>query len=235
MTEFKSSIGSKRFNNAGNQKTFEIPDESGDVPFPPEEIRNPHAPGYMGNSPEARMAAARASAVNSAAGSGFGSAAGSGQQQNGEEEQAFARARQEKRHGVRISSEAKSRIEFLINLGRMTSDITIENVKFSLRTLKGREMRESLVHTAKADSINQIFEARKQQLARSLYAIDGAEIALIIGTDELGTCMEFIDELEENVISALYKEFVTLNNKSASLFEVKTNADVKEVVEDLKK
>lgn len=138
---------------------------------------------------------------------------------------------------VRISDPAKRRIEHLAGIGRLTRDVSIEGISFSLRTLKAYETREvSLkVFNPTYTNVEASYEARRQQLARSIFKIDSTDVALVLGDDSVETRLNFIDELEETAAQRLFDEFTVLKNEATAKFGITTDAEVKEVAEDLKK
>lgn len=138
---------------------------------------------------------------------------------------------------TKIGEQAKKRIEILANIGRLTKDIPVDGgIVFSIRTLKAKETREAALATFTATTqIEAGFEARKQQLARSIYQIDGKELAFVLGNDDLETRLSFIEEMEENLVDKLFNEFSALKDNAKKQFSISTEAEAKEVAEDLKK
>ncbi len=137
--------------------------------------------------------------------------------------------------GVPIQPEAKERVEFLAGLGRMTKDVSIAGTVFSIRTLKARENRESIFAAAQVSRVETLFEGRCQQLARAIYKIDNVDIFYVLGTDELEARLHYVEELDENVANYLYDEFGSLNNEAVKKYGLKSEADVKEIVDEVKK
>jgi hypothetical protein len=154
-----------------------------------------------------------------------------------EMEQYVRQAREDKFAPPKISAPGKKRIELLANIGRLTKDITIGETIFSLRTLKSKEMRECTFSTFQAtnNQLDASYEARKQQLARAISHIDHQEIDFILGGKLLQDRLDFLDELEEVVISTLWDELIKLKLEATNQFGLKTEKDTLEVVEDLKK
>lgn len=154
------------------------------------------------------------------------------------QEAAIKAARKEKATGViRMSEPAKQRIELLANIGRMTRDVEIGEHTFTLRTLKAKETREAALASFKVETqLEAGYEVRKQQLARSLHKIDGGDIAVVLGDDDLSSRLSFIEEhLEEAVVSKLFEEFSLLKEEANKKCGIHTETEAKEVVEDLKK
>jgi len=137
----------------------------------------------------------------------------------------------------KISSFGKQRLEFLANLCRSSKDVEIEGTTFSLRTLKGYENKEviQIAYGLGNTNIEVLFEGRRQRLARSIFKIDGSDIDMILGSSTMESKLEMIDNLEENVIQKLSVEFDALNQEVNTKFSISTEADIKEVTEDLKK
>jgi len=139
---------------------------------------------------------------------------------------------------TRILGQAKNRIEILANIGRLTRDVTIGGHTFSLRTLKAREVREASLLTfnpAFKLDMELMYEARCQQLARSMYKIDGQDIGLVLGDDSVEARLKFLDDQEESAVSRLFDEYTALKTDAQKQFGISTDAEAKEVSEDLKK
>ena len=136
----------------------------------------------------------------------------------------------------RLSDGARRRIEMLVGMVRLTRDLEIEGNLYRLQTLKSRELRDALVATAEFDgSIQLIFETRRQLLARSLIIVAGVEIAQFLNSDELQEKLDFIEELDHSLLLRLYNEYTSLAQEAQDKYAIKTEQQVKEVLEDLKK
>ena len=136
----------------------------------------------------------------------------------------------------RPTDHAKKRIEILANLGRLTKEVEVDGVTFSLKTLKSREAREATmaIFNCKND-IEASFEIRRQTLARAIYEIDGQAIEYAVGGTSLEAKLELVDEMEDATIIKLYNEFNALRSEVETKYGLKSEKEVKEVVEDLKK
>lgn len=154
-----------------------------------------------------------------------------------EAEMEFRRAREAKKRGQeRLSEGARKRIEMLIGMTRGTRTIDIEGQTYTLQTLKSKEMREALLEASKFDGNIQFpFEYRKQLLARSIVQIAGVDINQFVGSNEIEDKLSFMDELDEALLNRLYDEYTELTKEAKDRYAIKTEADGKEVVEDLKK
>jgi hypothetical protein len=139
----------------------------------------------------------------------------------------------------RISNPAKQRIELLANIGRLTKDVSLAGHIFSLRTLKSKETREAALQSFNVNintNLEAGYEARRQQLARSIFKIDGHLFEDVIGNNSLEAKLQYLDdECEETLIVKLFDEFSKLKDDARAQFEIKDSADAKEVAEDLKK
>ena len=136
----------------------------------------------------------------------------------------------------RITSFAKERIEILTGLGRLTEDIEFEGHVFSLQSLKAGEMKEVVRASANVEStIDSYFMSRNQILARALYAIDGQPMGLVLGNDSVESVLSWIDDMDDNLIEFLHNRYLEMVKKNKHRFEVKTEQELKEVVEDIKK
>src|SRR5258708_5368059 len=147
-------------------------------------------------------------------------------------------ARKEKATGTqRITDSSKKRIEILANIGRLSKDVKLGDISFSLRTLKSKENEEA-TRAIFANSVTQLeasLEARKQQLARSIYKIDGQDIDFVIGSVSFDDRLAFIGELEDIVVEALWENYVALKEEVRAKYGINTEVQAKEVIDDLKK
>ena len=146
-------------------------------------------------------------------------------------------AREAKRSGKeRLNEGAKRRIEMLIGMTQTTRQFSVENNNFILRSLKSKEMKESLLAVAEYDgTIQAPYEMRKQILARSLTHVADVEIEQFIGSNTLESKMLFLDELDESLLTRLYDEYLLLTKTTKEKFAIKNDKDAEEVVENIKK
>ncbi len=152
-------------------------------------------------------------------------------------EEEIRNAKEARRTGVeKMSDGAKRRIEMLVGITRSTRDVNIQGNVFSLQTLKSKEMREAIMSVAKYDgTVEGPFEMRKQYLARSITHIAGVDINNFLASDKLEAKLAFIDELDEPLLNHLYSEYLELTKEAREKYSVKSDEEVKEVLEDLKK
>lgn len=153
-------------------------------------------------------------------------------------EQELKQARQMKTTSTApISPGAKTRIELLASIGRLTRDVKIDNYTFTLRTLKTQEANQSIraVLAISNTDFDMGLENKKHKLARSIYMIDGSPIEQVLSSDTIESKLSFIDQLEDVVVSRLWDEFSLLNKEAQEKCGIKTAKEAEEVSEDLKK
>lgn len=257
MPGIKSPIGSS--NNFGPQpqmRTFEVSDESED--YGQEQAPHGYAPRpqgyatsdvpYPGAIPiSPQYGTGRGGFVVNAGpppeGHQFGAPPQGGMQfgapqqpQMTDAERQIRAARQQKASGrIPMNSYAKERIQFLLDIGRQTRDVEVGGTVFSLRTLKGRESREALAAAAAVPQIEVLFEGRRQQLARSIYKIDGVDVDTAIGTNSLEEKLYILDEMDDNLMNHLYSNYSELNEDANKRFGIKPDENVEQLVTDIKK
>jgi len=147
------------------------------------------------------------------------------------------RVRQEKKAAVRRAPEgAKTRLELILGLARLYDDVEIDGIKFTIRSLKGSEVKAvmaALIDSGLTTQILQSFELRAQTLARAICKIDDVDFELVIGSNDINYKAEVIQEMEESVINYLYSKYTALMNQNVKRFDL--GKDDKEVVENIKK
>lgn len=154
-----------------------------------------------------------------------------------EAERDMRRLRQEKMQGQQnLNDGARRRIEMLIGMTRHSRQADIDGNVYILQTLKAKEMREAISAASEYDgSVQSPFEIRKQLLARSIVQIAGVPFAQFVGSDLLEAKFEMIDELDDILLNRLMAEYSLMVQESKDKFAIKTQAEVQEVAEDLKK
>lgn len=136
----------------------------------------------------------------------------------------------------RLSVAAKKRIESLCEMSRATKTVELDDNTYVLQTLKGKEHRAAIVAAAAFDgSAHAAFEVRKQLMARSIAKISGYDVELFLGDDSIEARLEFVDELPEALLIKLYSEYLEMAQGAQNKYFIKTEAEVKEVMADLKK
>jgi len=146
-------------------------------------------------------------------------------------------ARREKREAqLKASPNAIRRLEILTGIGRLGAEVDIDGVVFSIRSLKGREMRDVMVAISQVDNaIEQIFEVRAQTIARAISKIDNQPFDLVLGSSDLDDKILFVQELDENVLVKLHNEYTAMVNASNKKVEEDLGTTAEEVVESVKK
>ncbi len=228
MPKFDSPIGSKQFHGQP-MREISVPDESGYQPPRgplPQQTRPPmhdHGPPVFDEA-SMREFQAQMNPVQPV-------------REMTDVERDILAAKKAKKDGrERLSEGAKRRIEMLIGMSRMSKTVDINGTTFTLQTLKNEEAREVLISSVPYDgTIEFSFENAKQTLARSLTQIAGTDIDQFLSSSELSIKLDFIGELPQALFTRLYNEYVALDTESREKFGLATEAEVKEVVEDLKK
>jgi hypothetical protein len=220
MPKFESPLGSREFRNPG-MREINVPDESGQAPLP----ARPH------QSPPV---------LDQAAFQEFQSRMQPPPPQMREmspAEQDILAAKRARREGKeRLTDGAKRRIEMLIGMTRSSKDLDIAGQHYRLQTLTSQELRDAITGAAEYDGTVQfIFETRKQLLARSLVIVAGVEVDQFLNSTEMEARLEFIELMDHALLQRLYNEYVALAQEAQDKYAMKTEAQVKEVLEDLKK
>lgn len=226
MPKFDSPIGSKQFQGQP-MRDVSIPDDSGYDQPQQRPMRVPHEPLPAFDERSMREFQAQMQPQMQPG----------GVREMSDLEREIHAAKKAKREGKeRLSDGARRRIELLIGMTRLTRDIDIGGQMYKLQTLTSQELREAIVATAEFDgSVQFIFETRRQLLARSLTVVAGVEIDQFLNSRELEDRLYFIELLDHALLIRLYNEYVTLSKEAQDRFSPKTEEQVKEVVEDLKK
>jgi hypothetical protein len=136
----------------------------------------------------------------------------------------------------RVSPAAKERIEFLIGLGRAKKDVTFEDVVFSLQSLRSGEMREVLLAGSQGETrAEAMFQIRANTLAYAIEKIDGNPIAMVLGDESVAARIDLISNMDEELIEFLHDSYNEMLRKNKAKFAVESDAQAKEVGQDLKK
>jgi hypothetical protein len=153
-------------------------------------------------------------------------------------ERQVADARQAKQNPTkgRLNPAAKRRIEMLCGFSKNTRTVMIDDNEYVLKTLKGKEVRESLIQAAFYDgTVGLPFETRKQLLARAIMKVAGTDVELFLGDPSMEARLELVDELDERIVNKLYTEYLVLLDEVNKKYALKTEADAQEVAADIKK
>jgi hypothetical protein len=152
-----------------------------------------------------------------------------------EEMEGLKRARQEKQ-AQPVPIQSRTRLEFLADIGKITKDVEIGGITFTLRTLKSKEMKAvylSLVEVS--NKVEELYNHKFYSLAYSLIKLDGQPVEIMLNIRNFLDKLKILQELEESTTDKLYSAYLELKNSSETQFAVKTDADVKEVSDTLKK
>lgn len=150
-------------------------------------------------------------------------------------------------------SKMRTKVELLTGIGRLFTEVDIPNsdVKFTLRTLKGSEairiqqFFESFekLPTNSGSLINQssVNKTMVEILVYSIYKIDGIDVDVALNIldlseeDQIRYKREFIEEMDFYVIQRLFSKYSDLKKESIDLFTPKTEKEMEEAVEAIKK
>jgi hypothetical protein len=152
-------------------------------------------------------------------------------------EKSIADARKAKFTGKeKLGDTARTRIEVLTGLGRLTREVEIDEVRFVLRSLKARELREIFLAVSPFDGTVELsFELRRQTLARSLCRVADTDLDLFLGTTSLEAALNFVEDQDEAILARLYAEYQLLAAEINQKYAIKTPEDAAQLGEDLKK
>lgn len=138
----------------------------------------------------------------------------------------------------KINPEFKKRIEFLSGIGRIEESVVIDNIKFTLQSLKAKEQEEVFDYISNMGNVNAIkmqFEMRAYTLVKSLFLIDDQPLDLVFGKDPK-VQLAALKEFDEAVLDYLYKFYQEKIVKAGqSKYSIKSVAEAKEVVAEIKK
>lgn len=207
MSEIDSPLGKKSFSTV-SRKTFTVTDETQDDNAPlPQSMLSPQ------NMPrqEVRLTPEQFNEMQ-------------------------ARRKEMQATQKKPTSEARLRVEVLANIGRLSTEVIIDNYKFTLQSLKAGEMREIIRIVSKVEiPSDAMYEMRAQTLARSIGSVDDRPIELVIGANSLDEIVNFVNDLEEHVVNQLfvaYNDMVKIYDKKIS---IKNPEEAKEIAEEIKK
>jgi hypothetical protein len=142
----------------------------------------------------------------------------------------------------------KKRLEILMGIGRATTNVTIGEGKmattFTLRTLKSREQQHLVAVAQDADKtkvLTENYSLRDLALTYAICAIDGIDVDVVLGIPDnvslqkrLAMRQAYVSELDDAISMHLYNEYSKMADEHSAKY-VKTQKDVKEVAEQIKK
>lgn len=147
-----------------------------------------------------------------------------------------AKRQEVKQLSKKPTSEAKLRVELLTGIGRLQTEVVVEDHKFSLQSLKAGEMKEVMRSLSDTSvGTDAMYEMRTHILSRSLYAINNQSIDLVIGATALEEVISFIDNLQEELVNKLYAGYTSMVSKNEDKLTITSAEQAKEVAEEIKK
>lgn len=129
----------------------------------------------------------------------------------------------------KVTNEARGRLEALIGIGRLTTQVKVTDYVFTLQTLKSGEQRDVTKVLSEIPPIEQPYEQRRQTLARALTHVNGHPLLEVLGNAKLDSILYFLDEMQEAVIMKLFSEYSLLYSKIVG------DLNPAELVDNLKK
>jgi hypothetical protein len=115
---------------------------------------------------------------------------------------------------------AKNRLEILLGISRVAEDITVDNVTFSIRSLKNREMKEVIQAVmGETNAALQAYEIRANTIARSLYAIDGQDISYFPEFRSFENVLAYVQDMDDSLLNYLYNRYLNMVNENNKKFE----------------
>ncbi len=148
--------------------------------------------------------------------------------------QAKLRKNQIKEQQNRATPQAVSRLELLLGIGRATTEVKIENVIFSLRSLKSKEFKEVINYVASIDlktRAEEIIYNRNATLAMSIYKINSTDINDL--AKSLEAKINLIEEFDEAVIGKLSTAYNKMT--SMQLSDDPLGKTPEEIIDNIKK
>jgi hypothetical protein len=144
------------------------------------------------------------------------------------------RARQQKLNPS-ITEFGKNRLEYLADIRRIFRDVKINDVVFSLGTLKSKELHEVYLATTKTtNNIEELLAYKHHSLAYSISKINHQNLDTL-GVYTLSDRLGLIDCLEDSIVSCLFNSYETLKDEANAQFSVNNDNDMMVMAEDLKK
>lgn len=222
MVSIQSTIGDAYFTGTGSKRNFIVEDESQRLP-PGQKILSPNQ-----IAPEQQ--------INPAIAAGL---------------RRQAMEKQEQAEQIALN-EAKHRIEIITGIGRKTKEIEVDNVVFTLKSLKEHEQQayaqviEKQERQITADgkvtfTQTGMHAIKVEALSHSLYRIDHQPIDVILGVvystypEQLQARRNLVLEMDGALTDFLFVNFDKLTAETADGYVPKTTEEVKEVVEATRK
>lgn len=148
--------------------------------------------------------------------------------------------------------ESVNRINIITGIGRKTKEVTVNDIVFTLRSLKSFEQncyaqaietaeRFSSANGQTAFKPTSLFKIKLEALAHSLYLIDGKNVDLILGTinseyeDQIDQRKSLLSNMDGALIDYLFNKFDELSKETYDGYIPKTEEDMKEVAQAIHK
>lgn len=148
--------------------------------------------------------------------------------------------------------EAQRRVELITGLGRKTKDVTVENITFTLRSLKAFEQNSLAQVVAKQTRVQLgdgklgftpegMYNIKTEALSHSLYLVDGQPVEIVLGTvnnpyeEQVAARKDLITEMDGELTDYLFLHFERLSAETRDGYAPKTTEEVKEVVDTIRK
>lgn len=122
------------------------------------------------------------------------------------QKEAFQSGQKIEEQRARAPREAVQRFEVLVGISRLTDDITLDGVTFSLRSLKSKEQK-AVYKDAMTNQlpIDQSYILKMHTLAYSVYQIDGQPIEYIAQT--FADRLEMLGEMDDLCTGQLFDKY----------------------------
>lgn len=153
-------------------------------------------------------------------------------------EEQVAKLKQQKKtyQNAKLSNFSRKRLDILIGMSKLSREFDIDGTVFELQSLSSGELRQVYIEAAKYDNTVQFpYELRRQILAKSLVKVAGLDIHDFMNDYEYKSKLLLIDSLGESFVSRLFNEYNILSEEVNTKYAIKTEEQMKEVLEDLKK
>lgn len=147
-------------------------------------------------------------------------------------EEQVAKLKQQKKtyQNTKLSDFSRKRLDILIGMSKLSREFDIDGTTFELQSLSSGELRQVYIETVLYYHI-----LRRQILAKSLVKIAGLDVHDFINDYEYKSKLLLIDSLGESFVSRLFNEYNILSEEVNTKYAIKTEEQMKEVLEDLKK
>lgn len=135
----------------------------------------------------------------------------------------------------RISPAAKERLEFLMNVNRMSTEVEVDKVKFTLVALTSGQMRQVLLMANANTRVETLYLLRLHVVASALSKIDDTDVNLVIGSEDYLDKLNMVESLNEELVELLHIKYNQMIAENKKKYIVTTEIEAKEVIEDIKK